>query len=255
MSRVYLSSLCTAAVAVAALFSPAARAADEPKDILAKAIKAHGGEDALNKYKASQMKAKGKITIPGVGETEFTQEASFMLPDKFRESIEIKIAGQTITVLTIANGDKITIDANGMAVEATDGVKDAIKQAKHLLQIGRLAPLKDKKYELSLIGEDKVEGKKVVGIRVAAKDQKDVSLYFDKETGLLKKIHSRAVDFMSGTEVEQERILDDYKEVEGQKRPQRAVVNQDGKKLVEVEFTETKLVDSVDASAFDKPKE
>ena len=42
--------------------------------------------------------------------------------------------------------------------------------------------MKEKGYELSLIGEDKVEGKKVVGVRVSKKDQKDISLYFDAET-------------------------------------------------------------------------
>ena len=87
MSRWLVRSL---AVAVLLGVSPAARAADDdPKEIIAKAIKAHGGEEHLTKYKAAKMKAKGKINIPGVGEVEFTQETAYMLPDKFREGLDI----------------------------------------------------------------------------------------------------------------------------------------------------------------------
>ncbi len=253
MSHLVPRSLFTAAVAVAVLFGPAARAADEPKDILAKAIKAHGGEDALTKYKASQMKAKGKITIAGVGAVDFTQEASFMLPDKFRESVEITVGGQTIKVLTIANGDKITIDANGMAVEATDPIKDSLKHAGHLLHVGRLAPLKDKKYELSLIGEDKVEGKKVVGIRVSAKDQKDVSLYFDKETWLLVKIEARTTEPMTGEEINEERIVTEYtKTKDGLPTAKKLVVKRDGKLYLEAEVTEVTYLEKLDDDVFKK---
>src|SRR4051794_25965905 len=100
-------------LAVALLNLPTAlRAEDGPKDILAKAIKAHGGEEYLTKHIASKNKNKGKITLPGVGEAEFTQETASMLPDKFRESMELTIGGNTIKVVTVMNGDKISIDAN-----------------------------------------------------------------------------------------------------------------------------------------------
>jgi hypothetical protein len=49
-------SLCAAVVFGASM----ARAADDDaKAILEKAIKAHGGEDNLTKYKAGMMKVKG----------------------------------------------------------------------------------------------------------------------------------------------------------------------------------------------------
>ena len=68
-----------------------------------------------------------------------------------------------------------------------------------MLKVARMVPLlKEKGYELSLIGEDKVEGKKVVGVRVTKKDQKDISLFFDKETGLLAKLEYRGADPSNG---------------------------------------------------------
>src|SRR4051794_26122298 len=124
-----MSRLFASAFVLAAILAPSARAADEPKDILAKAIKAHGGEEALTKYKAAQTKNKGKINIPGAGEVEFTQEVSYMLPDKLKESMELKVGGQTINTLTLASGDKITIEVNGKAIDTPDQAKAAMKDA------------------------------------------------------------------------------------------------------------------------------
>ena len=42
-----------------ALLAPSARAQDDAKAIIEKAIKAHGGADVLNKYKAGKGKVKG----------------------------------------------------------------------------------------------------------------------------------------------------------------------------------------------------
>lgn len=176
---------------------------------------------------------------------------------RFKQDIQLSVMGMDIKQLVVHDGKSLWIAINGKIFRDFDKKEDLEKfeEAAFAEQAAGLVLLNSKEIETSIIGEDKVGDTPVIGVRVSKKGRKDVSLYFDKETGLLKKIHSRAVDFMSGTEVEQERILEDYKEVEGQKRPQRAVVMQDGKKLVEVEFTETKLVDSVDDSAFDKPKE
>src|SRR6516164_124077 len=74
---------------------------DDPKAIIAKAIKAHGGEEALTKYKATQSKTKGKMTIPGAGEVEFTQEAASMLPDKLKETLMLDVGGMKVNVVTL----------------------------------------------------------------------------------------------------------------------------------------------------------
>src|SRR5262249_40754040 len=149
MSRA-LSPLLSAVVLLASV--PGSRAADEdPKAIVAKAIKAHGGEDDLAKYKAAQATNKGKITLPGVGEVEFTQNLSYMLPDKIKDVMELSVGGQKINVVTVANGDKISIEVNGKAIEVPDQAKEALKDARHMMKVARLVPLvREKGYELSL---------------------------------------------------------------------------------------------------------
>jgi hypothetical protein len=234
--------------------APAVRAADEPQDIIAKAIKAHGGEDFLTKNKAAQLKAKGKITIPGLGETDFTQETAYMLPDKFKESIDLSVGGQNVNILTLANGDKVTIEANGKEVDVPDAAKTALKGATYMLKVARLVPLlKEKGFELSLIGDDKVEGKKVVGVRVSKKDQKDISLFFDKDTGLIAKLEYRGADPSNGMEVNEERIITEYmKNKDGIPTAKKVVVKHDGKTFLDAEVIEATFLEKLDDSVFKK---
>ena len=248
-----MSRVLTLLAPLALVLAPAsARAADEPKDILAKAIKAHGGEELLTKNKAAQIKTKGKITLGGA-EIEFTQEVSYMSPDKLRESMELTVGGMTFNTLTLVNGDKMVLEVNGKEMEVPDQAKAALKDVGHILAIGQLVPLKDKKYELSLIGEDKVEGKKVVGIRVSAKDQKDVSVYFDKETWLLAKMEHRGTEPATGKEVNEERIITEYgKSKSGVPQPKKMVVKHDGKQFLEAEVVEITNLEKLDDSVFKK---
>ena len=81
----------------------------------------------------------------------------------------------------------------------------------------------------------------------------DSSLYFDKDTGLLAKTERRAVDPMSGQEVNEERIVTEYQKLEGMQSPKRILVNRDGKKFMEAEIVEVKFLDKVDPQTFGKP--
>lgn len=236
------------------LFSPAVRADDDAKAIVAKAVKAHGGEEALAKYQAGQAKNKGKISIPGVGDAEFTQQTAFMMPGKFRESMELSIGGQTITIETRANGEKISITANGNDVPMTDAIKATFKDVGHVMKVARLhALLKEKGFELSTAGESKVEDKPVLGVRVAMKDQKDVTLYFDKTTNLLTKIEFRTTDPMTGNEMTEERIVQEYqKSPEGLPAPKKLLIKRDGKDYLSAEVLEMKFLEKLDDAEFQK---
>jgi hypothetical protein len=247
--------LTTAILSAAALIGLASRGAaadDDPKAIIVKAIKAHGGEETLAKFQAGQAKNKGKIDLPGLGETEFTQEVSYMLPDKLKDSLELQIMGQKVSVLTLVNGEKITIEANGQKIEPPDAAKEALKDAQQMMKVARLVSIvREKGFELSLIGEAKVEGKDTVGVRVSKKDAKDVSLFFNKETGLLTKLEHRTAD-ATGKEITEERIITEYQKVDGLPLPKKVLVKHDGKNFLEAEVQEIKLLEKLDESEFKK---
>ncbi len=217
--------------------------------VVEKAIKAHGGEEKLAKLKAANLTAKGSLDI--MGQTfEFSQESWVMAPDKFKEKSELDIGGQKITVVTVMNGDKITLNANGMDVDLPDVMKDDLKDAVWLLRFGTIAGLKSKELQLSPLGESQVNNKPAIGVKVSAKGHKDVNLFFDKESGLLAKSERRALDFNTQQEMKEERFVSEYQEVQGIKVPKKLLVHRDGQKFLEAEVTSAKYLEKLDDNIF-----
>ncbi len=235
-------------------FAPIAKAADDnPKDIIARAIKAHGGEELLGKNKASISRNKGKITIPGAGEVEFTQETMTMLPDKLKDSMELSIGGKTVPIILHVNGKTVSLEADGKPVPVDDKVRAAFKDAGHLLRVGRLVALTGKEYELSLIGEEKVNDQPAIGVRVVTKGEKDVNLYFDKKTHLLAKLQVRSNEPFTGMEITEDRIISEYtKNKEGISVPKKLIVKHDSKTFLDVEVVEIQYLEKLDESEFKK---
>jgi hypothetical protein len=252
MSRA-VTSMASVLMVFAAIQSVRA-ADDEPTEILARAIKAHGGEEFLMKHKAGRSQIKGKITLPGLGEAEFTQTVAYMLPNKFRDQLELSISGQTVKIETIMNGDAISISGMGSDVEITDNIRKAIKEAVGMMEAVRLVPLvKDKAYELSLFGEAKVDEKPALGVRVSGKGKKEMTLFFDKKTNLLAKIEHRTIEADSGNEVAEERIVLEYnKDKNGIPVPKKVLVKHDGKTFLEAETGDFTYLEKIDDSEFKK---
>jgi hypothetical protein len=226
-------------------FSGALRA-EEPKEIIDKAIKAAGGEEKLAKFKAHTWSAKGTYYGAGDG-MPYTAEYAVQFPDKIR--VEIK------NVFTLVlNGDKgwmkMGDDSNEMDAEQLAEQKEV----HHAGYVTTLLPLKGKGYALAPLGDVKIAGRPAVGIKVSSKNHRDVNLYFDKETNLLVK-GEWTVKAMEegGKEVAQETLYSDYKDVDGAKVPMKVALNRDGKKYVESENSDVKVAEKLDDSLFGKP--
>ncbi len=251
MRRVLLPLL---SFAIVVLCTPSSRTADDVKEIIHKAIKAHGGKEAMTKYQGGEISNKGKITLPMLGETDFTSKVVFMLPGKFKETVELSVGGNKINVVTIANGDKISIDANGMEVTITDAYKKLLKDARYLMKINRLVTLlEDKGYKLEGLGEIKVEDKPAVGVRVTSKGHTDVNLYFYKDSGLIAKVETRGSDPSTEKEYTEERIIVEYlkEKKDGLAIPKTILIKRDGKDFMKAE-TEVKFLEKVDDGEFEK---
>jgi hypothetical protein len=220
--------------------------------IIQKAIKAHGGEEALNKYKAGTSRSKGRLEV-GTG-LDFTQEMTYQLPNQFKEVLEIDVDGKKIPAVTVFNGEKGWVVVNGQFQDIDDKLLTELKEAGNLMRASRLTTLlQDRAFKLSSVGEAKVNGRAALGVRVESKGFRDVNLYFDKDTGLLLKTERRALDVASGQEVNEERVVVEYQKLEGMQSPKKVVVNRDGKKFMEAEVLEVKLLEKVDPQSFAKP--
>jgi hypothetical protein len=234
-------------------FAGAIRADDQAdaKAIIDKALKAMGGADKVAKFKAGSWKAKA-TGEEGGNKITLTTEATWQGLDKIRVDADAEFNGMTKKALFVINGDKGWMKHDEMVRDAPEGELPVIKEAFYALRMPHLLPgLKDKAFTLSPLGETKVNDKPAVGITVAHKDHKDVSVHFDKETGLPVKSEVRVTN-PGGKEFAIEYVYSDFKETDGVKHPMKITIKADREEVV-VEVNEIKAKDKVEESEFAKP--
>ena len=232
-----------------------ARADDaaDAKALIEKAVKAHGGQENLDKYPCNTVAMKGKVHVMEMA-IPFTGEVTTQRGDKLKLDLEIEAGGMKIRIVNVFAGDK---GWKKMGDQTTDMDKDEIAEAKsqtYSAWVSSLAPLlKGKDFTFAPIGEMKVNDKPALGVKVSSKGHRDVDLYFDKQTGMLVKTETRVKDDATGQEVTQEEFPSDYKDVQGLKQPMKNVIKRDGKVFVEAEVTDVTLAEKLDEGVFGKP--
>src|SRR5581483_1360864 len=131
--------------------------------------------------------------------------------------MELTVMGKNVSVVSVYNGKKAWILADGKDFPVNDDILNEFKDAAENMGIMQGMFIKDKSVKLSLVGEMQVKGKAAVGVIIAREGKKDITAYFDKNTGLMAKIEVRKRDIMSGQEVSEERYITEYQDVAGRK--------------------------------------
>jgi hypothetical protein len=241
------------ALSLVCLLGGRASADDSAKAVVEKAIKAHGGEQNLTKFRAADLQVKGVISSQGM-EIDFTARIQSQLPNKVREELNLEVMGRKIAAVRVFDGKKGWESAQGMTRELEGDDLNEMKDDVLENYVQSLVPLlKDKRFTISLIGDDKVDDKAVVGVKVAVKNGKDLKLFFDKDSGLLLKFQHKFKSAAVTTEVDSEVFFSDYKDVNGLKVAMKQLTKHDGKKFVDMEFTDAKILEKLDDSTFAKP--
>lgn len=236
-----------ALVAVFGLIS-AARSGDGDKarEIVAKAIKASGGEKNLMKHNAVTWKEKG--TYYGMGEgIPYTGSYAVQWPGQFRMDIE--------GVFTIVlDGDKGWMSAGGETKEMSKDELAVQTTARKAGWITMLTPLSDKAFQLTALGDVQIDKQAAAGVKVTRNDYPEVKLYFDKKSGLLIKSEYRnRSPEQAFKEITQEAFYHDHRAVDGAQVPRKMVLKHDGKLFVEAENTDYQAHGKLDAKRFAKP--
>lgn len=242
-----------AALIIAIFVLNLAHAQDDPRAIVERAMKAAGGEANLTRFKARHNKVKGTVQFEGQKPIPFTQEVHYQAPNQIKETMSANVEGVTRIFVTILNGDKASIQVDGKAQEVSEKLLAELKESAHLAQVSRFIGLKDKPYELTALPEAQVNGKPAVGVKIAAKGQRDLQFYFDKDSGLLVKTERKVLDVRTDQLVTEESIFSGWKEMDGLQTPMRLVVNRNGKKFMEAEATEVRHLEKLEDAVFAKP--
>jgi hypothetical protein len=234
-------------VSVSALIIYSVRGNEDARlrEIVTRAITAHGGTENLQKYPASIAKTKGKLF-----DLDYSAETAIQLPDRSRTVAESKLGKFT----QVLNGDKGWIKVGELSKECNKEELAEMKEQLNAQRIARLTVLTDKDYKLSPLGEESIDDRPAIGVRVEHKGFRDVCLYFDKENGLLLKTQTHIKDpLRGGEEITSDTLYADYKDVEGVMTAHKITILFDGKVYTEGEVTEVKLADKLEDSMFDRP--
>jgi hypothetical protein len=248
-----LTAFVPAILLILSALAPTRGADDESaRAIIERAIKAHGGQDRLEKLKADRVTLKGTMLV-NEKKGEFTAETTVNLPSQFRNVVDLTFDTSTRKVVQILNGDKAIVTVDGNPVKEIP--PSSLAEMRDTLQLERAfrltALLSDKAIQLEALGESKVNDVAVVGVKVSSKKHADLKMYFEKGSGLLVKTEHEVSD--GKHTVKQEEFWSDFKDIEGYKRPTKLVVFRGGKKLMDATLVEVKYLDKVDETLFTKP--
>lgn len=245
--------------AVAVLVSPAAFAddADDARAIVERAIKARG--DKLGAVPGpSTWEEKIVLESPEFKDQkiELRTTWAFAPPDRLRIDMKLDFAGNMFDLAYVLNGETVWLLVNGAAQEnANDMLGQALGEMNRMWATSLYPLLSDEGFKLSTVKEQKVNGKVAVGVEVRNGKRPVVTLYFDKETGLLVKRVAQVRDAQSGDkDVLEEVVLSDFKEADGRKYHTKAVTTRDGRPHYTSFPSAPKAIKDVDAKLFEKPK-
>jgi hypothetical protein len=240
-----------APVVAALVLGGVASAQDTPRDMIQRAIKAHGGEDKLGRISCDKVKVQGVLHV-GNDDVPFSAETIVQLPGQFKNTVNVTINDTKVVLVQILNGEKTTVTKDGQPQKVTDPMDREMHETMHLERAVRLVPLlTDKGFELTALEETKVNNQPAVGVKVAMKGHQDLRLYFDKETNLLVKTEHMHDDGKGGKEVKQEEFYGAFKDLGGGfKRPTRVTAYRDGKKIMDAQLLEVSYLEKIPESEF-----
>jgi hypothetical protein len=226
-----------------------------PHQIIDRAIEAHGGAARLSKFKAAVIKGKGTL-YPAGEALPFTSETAVEGKERTRTVIKATVKSKPFTIITVVNGEKGWLKINDTTTRMNKEQLEEEHTQLYVDWLGRLVPLKTKGFQLTALGEIKVDGKPAVGVRVRHEGRPAVNLYFDKGSNLLVKSEFRTKVIGKGKtnpEATQDVVYKNYKAFDGVQYPTRIRINREGVPFLEVEITELHLYERLDEDFFREP--
>jgi len=243
-------------LSIASLFSAAGRAAraDDRTDMIAlidKAVQALGGEAKVARLQTVGWKSKW--TFKGGGITAYADDCIAQGFEQYRAEMLVTENGKGFLALQGFDGTQAWFRANGKTLNAP---KEFMTPRKRAYQVARLVqwllPLKEKEYELFPLGEIKVGDIQAVGLRAVHKERGEVGIFFDQKTGLPCKSETRIQ--VENTQVHVfEYQFGEFKEFDGLRHFTKITIDIDGERGCEIELSDIRTLDKVDAEWFAKP--
>ncbi len=250
---------------------PLVRAQGDAKAIITRAVQM-AGIPTDNKAYHETWKEAGKITaaIPaGPGrpaqDITLTYESNwaFEAPDKYRfdmkgdYALKVPIPGlpqsKKVELAFIQNGKRAVETAQGRREELKGAKLEESLHSAYQFWVCSLRPLlNDPGFTLTALGDREFGGKSVTSVKVTRPGNRDVTLHFDKTTGLLAGSSDRVKDeFQDWKEVAQETEYTDYeKSASGERFFKAMTVKREGKVMLQSKLSDYKRSETLQPQLF-----
>jgi hypothetical protein len=236
------------------LLGPGARteAADsKAAEIVAAAIRAHGGAERLEQTRLMIRKSKGTMFVFGQP-IAFTDEMVLQLPDRWRHNVDLDNAGQKAKILVVVNGNRGWQSNGGPGMDIDRERLSELREESYITWLATILPLKtDQSLQLEALAEAQVGGRPADVLKVSRKGNADAKLYFDQQTHRLVKIEHRGRE--AGLAVDKEYLYGGYEANAGLPLPTTYTELNDGKKFVDAKNITYEFPSKVDEQMFQKP--
>ena len=227
-------------------FYSLAHAAESAETILKRAIAASG--ERFQSVKGPMLwMTRGTAYSNGASQPFVAQYAS-QWPNWFRREIE---GAYVVT----ANGDAIWVSTGSQDRTLENLEYKSSKQQIRLRWISYLFPLQDRsQYSLNPLPRIEIEGRPCVGIHATHTDGDAISLYFDNENYLLRKIDSYLPSTTSKAMIHEEIYLSEHRSVGGVKIAHHEKRVHNGRLIMEAQRVATKTGATLDPEFFKTPE-
>ena len=238
------------------LVAPLAMARPEsaltPRQVIERAIVAHGGYESLSKARAERIELRGVMYVGNTPVT-FTNHLTLQLPGQYKSVVVLQQGERRHSVVHLLNGDNAMIVIDGQPQTVNSLHLSQLRQTLQLEQAMRLVPLlSDPGFTLHPGQDFSYNGGVVTSVRIQGKSQRELVLFFDQKTGLLVKSEHK-IDGPGGKDVTQEAFYSDYREIGGHRRAGKVTVRRDGQKVMDVELVSAQRVVRIDVLEFNRP--
>jgi hypothetical protein len=222
----------------------------DAKTIVKKGMEAAGIKD-VDKPILMTWQDKGKGTFTGGFTMDYAGTWAYQAPDKLR--MDLKHDLNITNYKLVVNGKKAWETTFGQTMGVIGADLDVDIAQVYLFRISTLVPLlHGKDFKLASAGEKDVADKKALLVKVTQGKMPPVTLFFDKDSGLLVKSEMPIKDgYSEYKEVPQENFYEDYKDVGGRKFYTKMRMLRNGKALLESTISDQMMPDKIDPKLFD----
>jgi hypothetical protein len=183
----------------------------EPRAIIERAVQALGGLERLDQVKAGRRLSLGWHASK---KNSFLAETFFQSPDYLKIIHRSRDPDNPDLRILVLKGDKGWLQIDGLTQQLDGELLERFHRADHADRVtGLVALLRDRerRYTLHREKDSTVEGKPAWVVRVSSPGQKDITLYFDKASGLLVKAAQGWIEDQVDHEVLHEWYYRDYR--------------------------------------------